>query len=83
VGQFQNAVEEWFGIAVSEQKLVMDGRVMEEKWLTAPFKELKIKQNSHLVALTKTPHLIKKKRIATKPTDSTIDKSIANVDAKK
>lgn len=41
----------------------MDGRVMEEKWLTAPFKELRIKENSHLIALTKTPHIITKKLI--------------------
>lgn len=82
MGQFQNAVEEWFGIPVNDQKFVMDGSVLEEKWLTAPFKELKIKENSHLIALTKTPHIIKKKCIAAKIVDTTQDNSIVTVERK-
>jgi hypothetical protein len=76
VGQFQSAVEEWFGIPVDDQKFVIDGRVMEEKWLTSPFNELNIKENNHLIALTKTPHIIKRKRIAPKTIDSTLENSI-------
>ncbi len=62
----------------------MDGRVMEEKWLTSPFKELNIKEKSHLIVLTKKPHLIKKKiRIVKQLTDDTIEKSLTIVGARK
>lgn len=74
-GQFQNAIQEWFGIPIDEQKVLKDKKIIS-LWKTSKFSELKLTSKSHLLVLTKSPTSSKRKNKASENKNSAIDERI-------